>query len=69
MGSGTFRWRKGLALVLASMLAVFTGAPLMAQDAGGVVDNSGLIPLDQAFFAFEVESPLGTLKHCRSGKE
>jgi cytochrome c peroxidase len=55
-------WRQGLAIVLASTLAVFTAAPVMAQDPGGIVDNSGLIPLDQAFFAFEVESPLGTLK-------
>jgi cytochrome c peroxidase len=29
---------------------------------GGIVNNSGLIPFEQAFFAFEVESPLGTLK-------
>ena len=63
MGTTTLTpWRKGLALSLASMLAVFTGAPVVAQDAGGVTDNSGLIPFDQAFFAFEVESPLGTLK-------
>src|SRR3990170_1732512 len=29
---------------------------------GDITDNSGLIPFDQAFFAFEVESPLGSLK-------
>ena len=54
--------RKALAVFLASMTAVFTGAPFIAQDAGGMTDNSGHIPFDQAFFAFEVESPLGSLK-------
>ncbi len=53
------------------MIAVFTGAPAMAQvvnapavttGPGGIIDNSGLIVFEQAFFAFEVESPLGTLK-------
>jgi cytochrome c peroxidase len=29
---------------------------------GGTVDNSGLIPFEQSYFAFEVESPVGTLK-------
>ena len=29
---------------------------------GGIVDNSGLIPFDQAFFQFEVESALDSLK-------
>jgi len=29
---------------------------------GSIVDNSGLIPYDQAYFAFEVENVLGTLK-------
>jgi cytochrome c peroxidase len=33
-----------------------------AQNPGGITNNSGLIPFDQAFFAFEVETPLGTLK-------
>ena len=59
---GPTTWRKALAVFLSSMTAVFTGAPLIAQDAGGMTDNSGLIPFDQGFFAFEVESPLGTLK-------
>ena len=53
--------RKCLCVLLAGMMAS-VGAPAVAQDPGGVVDNSGLILLDQAFFAFQVESPLGTLK-------
>jgi len=59
-------------------LVVFPVAPAMAQvvpppvinpGPGGIVDNSGLIPFDQAFFAFEVESPLGTLKEVPTWDE
>ena len=39
-------------------LAIMTRSNLAQQ----VIDNSGYIPFDQAFFAFEVESPLQTLK-------
>jgi cytochrome c peroxidase len=35
--------------------------PATAQQ-GGIVNNSGKIPFNQAFFAFEVESPLESLK-------
>ena len=31
-------------------------------DPGGITDNSGFIPFEQAYFAFEVEGPVGTLK-------
>jgi cytochrome c peroxidase len=64
-------WREGLAVVLAAMMASFGATPALAQAVpppvvvpgeGGTVDNSGLIPFEQAFFAFEVESPLGSLK-------
>ena len=36
--------------------------PTVTPGPGGRVNNSGQIPFEQAFFAFEVESPLGTLK-------
>jgi len=53
--------RKGLASLLATALA-FLGVPAFAQDPGGTVDNSGYIDFAQMFFAFEVESPLQSLK-------
>jgi hypothetical protein len=59
---GTTALRKSLAVFLASLTAVFTGAPALAEPVGEIVDNSGLIPFDAAFFAFEVEGPVGTLK-------
>jgi cytochrome c peroxidase len=49
-------------------LALALPMPVLAQVvsppvvSGGTVNNSGLIPFEQAYFAFEVESPLGTLK-------
>ena len=55
-------WRRALAVFLASMMAVFTGAPLLAHPVGEIIDNSGQIPFDPAFFAFEVEGPVATLK-------
>jgi hypothetical protein len=36
---------------------------------GNVVDNSGIIPFDQAYFAFEVEGVLSTLKEVPSWDE
>jgi cytochrome c peroxidase len=36
--------------------------PVIIGGPGGTVDNSGQIPFQPGFFAFEVESPLGTLK-------
>lgn len=60
-----------MAVIVSLTMAPFTAMPVMAQvvpppvitpGLGGTVDNSGLIPFDQAFFAFEVESPLGSLK-------
>jgi hypothetical protein len=41
------------------MMVFFGATPVMGQS---TVDNSGLILFDQAFFAFEVESPLDSLK-------
>jgi len=53
----------GLAVGVALALAA---TPAMAQEQGMIVgqtvDNSGLIPFEQAYFAFEVEGPVGTLK-------
>lgn len=54
------RWRKATALVLTWALASVT-TPVMAAE-GDVIDNSGQIPFEQAYFAFEVEGPVGTLK-------
>ena len=56
------------------LFPVVTAAPVLAQEPTqtyfggelleefGVMDNSGLIPYDQAYFAFEVEGVLSTLK-------
>lgn len=65
--------RNGLTALSSAALTVLALAPLaaitpitaLAQGCDGepnCLDNSGLIPFEQAFFAFEVESPLGTLK-------
>jgi cytochrome c peroxidase len=61
--------RKGLALLIARTLVFLlvismTALPVApALAAGGsTTDNSGLIAFDQAFFAFEVEDTLTTLK-------
>ena len=50
-------WKVFLALFLLALVVTTTSN--LAQ---GVRDNSGYIPFDQAFFAFEVESPLQSLK-------
>jgi hypothetical protein len=55
---------KGFARFLVAYLCLALAAPatpLLAAP-GDIIDNSGLIPLSQAFFAFEVEGPLGGLK-------
>ena len=60
--------RGAFSFLTAVSLLFFNITPAMAQVgpaptvSGGLIDNSGLIPFDQAFFAFEVESPLGSLK-------
>jgi cytochrome c peroxidase len=61
----------GLGLSLACLVSLM---PAEAQyrgtiQADGTVDNSGLIPFEQAFFAFEVESPVGTLKEVPTWDE
>jgi len=54
--------KAGLALFLACTLVVtLTPSPAMGQS-GATTDNSGIVPFDQAFFAFEVESVLESLK-------
>lgn len=60
---------KGVVIILClgmGLSVALSVLPAMAVDpppiTGNIVDNSGLIPFEQAFFAFEVESPLGTLK-------
>ncbi|MFI4942260.1 MAG: cytochrome c peroxidase, partial [Burkholderiales bacterium] len=56
--------RLGVAAFL--LLCAISVAPAMGQTRGSVtgqtVDNSGIIPFDPAYFAFEVEAPIGTLK-------
>jgi cytochrome c peroxidase len=59
--------RRGLAQKAWVLLALMLAAPpALAQYRGTVngdiVDNSGIIPFDQAYFAFEVEGPVATLK-------
>lgn len=49
-----------LAALAAAMLLV--SAPASRSAPGDTIDNSGLIPYDQAYFAFEVEGVLATLK-------
>lgn len=55
-----FEVSRAVVFLLAMALA-FPLLPAMAAP-GGTTNNSGLIPFDQAFFAFEVESPLDSLK-------
>jgi hypothetical protein len=58
------------AVLLALMLAApATLAQYRGTVTGNTVDNSGIIPFDQAFFAFEVESPVGTLKEVPTWDE
>jgi cytochrome c peroxidase len=49
------------AFVVLGLLAFFPATSALAQP-GGTIDNSGKIPFDQAFFAFEVEGPVSTMK-------
>ncbi|HEU4382872.1 MAG TPA: cytochrome c peroxidase [Anaeromyxobacteraceae bacterium] len=55
------------------LLLLLASGPALAQYRGTVsgntVDNSGIIPFDQAFFAFEVENPLSTLKEVPTWDE
>jgi cytochrome c peroxidase len=53
-----------MAAILCLTMAPLSVTPAMAQPtiSGNIIDNSGLIPFQQAFFAFEVESALGSLK-------
>ncbi|HSB20153.1 MAG TPA: hypothetical protein VLD85_09115, partial [Anaeromyxobacteraceae bacterium] len=66
----SLRGVRGAAALLALLLA---SPPAMAQvrgtTEGNIVDNSGLIPFDQAYFAFEVEGPVGTLKEVPTWDE
>jgi len=50
---------SGMALIICLALLI-PGGPAMAAP-GGITDNSGLIPFQQSYFAFEVESPIGSL--------
>src|SRR3990172_3643768 len=52
----------GLALLFLGFTVVPVGVTPALAAPGNITDNSGLIPFDQAFFAFEVESPIGSLK-------
>jgi cytochrome c peroxidase len=62
-GNSTIRTRlmgSGLAAMACMAVGLVVSVPpAMAQ---GTTNNSGLIPFDQAFFAFEVESPVESLK-------
>ena len=50
-------------VAMSVMAAALTLTVVGADSApGGTTNNSGRIPFDQLFFAFEVESPLGSLK-------
>jgi cytochrome c peroxidase len=59
---------SSFALIMSAALGTWVVAPPAEADEGEIIpgtqiiDNSGMIPFDQAFFAFEVESPLGSLK-------
>lgn len=46
----------------ADKLGVIMQADTRGAISGNIVDNSGIIPFDQAYFAFEVESPVASLK-------
>lgn len=52
---------RTIAGVVAMALEVSPLVPAFAAP-GGVTNNSGLIPFDQAYFAFEVENVLSTMK-------
>ncbi len=62
------RWSDKSLVALAVLVMFIVQLTVMAQVPGpviippNIVNNSGLIPFDQGFFAFEVESPLDSLK-------
>jgi len=58
--SGTLRL-LALTLCVALAMPLFAVTPALAV-MGGTTDNSGLIVFQQAYFAFEVEDPLDSLK-------
>jgi hypothetical protein len=64
--AGALRRGRGPAALLllgAALLVPATPAPGQVIIPGtNIIDNSGIIPFDQAFFAFEVEGPIGSLK-------
>lgn len=60
-------WNRSRVALSATVVTIFTCLPVMVSTPalagpGEIVDHSGLIPFEQAFFAFEVESALNTLK-------
>lgn len=61
MRKTTLLAREVCAVLLVAMMTTFGATPVIAQ-VGGTIDNSGKIPFNQAFFAFEVEGPVATLK-------
>lgn len=52
---------KKYRLMAAAMAAMMLLPPSALAAPGDITDNSGLIPFAQAYFAFEVESPIGSL--------
>jgi cytochrome c peroxidase len=56
--------KKVVSVALAAGMLFCPWFPVTPAQAapGGITNNSGLIPFDQAYFAFEVESVLSTLK-------
>jgi len=66
--NGIRAFRAAMAVFLAYIMALpvtpllAQGPPVVVAGPGGTINNSGLIPFEQAYFAFEVEGPLGTLK-------
>jgi hypothetical protein len=53
---------SGFAVITFVALALPASVPPAMAEPGDIIDNSGQIPFEQAFFAFEVESPLDSLK-------
>src|SRR4030095_16105770 len=62
------RVTRGLAVAMCCVLQTLPMHPARAAP-GGIVDNSGKIPFDAAFFAFEVEGALSTLKEVATWDE
>jgi hypothetical protein len=63
--------KRGFARFLVVYLSLGLAAPVtpLLAAPGDIVNNSGVIPLEQAFFAFEVEGPIGTLKEVPTWDE